>query len=625
MRTSDKRHLDPAKILRSGTTTFMRRATTRRCMITWRTGLKICAALVAFTLLSTVFFSTAGYVPAVRTLAAPGAFTTPVVVNDNRVNDQSVPVIVTLPNYKLLVAWQDARSGNEDIYVSTTADNGTTFTANRRADDSVGLSKQIEPAAAVSGNGTIYLTWQDNRRSTYDYDVYFSKSYDGGLTFTRNVRVDDSNGVLSWQERPSIVVTSGGTIYIAWSDDRTGTIRIRGAYSTDGGATFSPSEEVVPGTLSGQTGIALVSNANRIFAVFLDNVTGVAHPYVCASTNGGKSFTIPVRLDNTGSPGAVQRNIAIAPMPGGGIVAAWEDNRNGNWDIYSCIVSSHSVITTSDLRVDDDSTGASQLGVSVASDQLGNVYAAWADERDLLYSIRFTYLIAGESQYNSSIEVSRPGPNDMQRRPSVVSTEPGKVFVVWQDDKTGTYDVYFSSASFPILFGLPLESGWNLISIPSDGYGYRASTLGLKNGDLVTDWDSTTQKYTKTYIVGVSPPSQDFDINPSTGYWIFTGSHERINLKGNIPTAKQSKNLVVPAGGGWTVVGFESLNVTRYASDITKMLNGSAVVTTVLSYNTLTGSYKQYLPAIPPTDFVLAPGRAYWCWVTANSTLSYSP
>jgi len=588
-------------------------------------ALKVCATLVALSFFSTILVGSGGYAPIVRSLAVPGVFSTPVVVNDNKVNDQSVPLVIAMPNAKLLVAWQDARSGNEDIYISTSVDNGSNFTVNKRVDDSIASSKQIEPAVAVTGNGTILLTWQDNRRSTYDYDVYFSKSYNGGLSFSRNIRVDDSNGQLSWQERPSIVVSSGGVIYIGWTDDRTGTIRERGAYSTDGGATFSPSEEIVPGGTSGQTGIALASSGNRIFAAFLDNVSGTPHPYLSSSTNGGRSFTSPARLDSTGSSGAAQRNVAIASMPGGGIVAAWEDNRNGNWDVYGCIVSSHSVVTTPDFRFDDDATGANQVGVSVASDQLGNIYAAWGDERDLLYWIRFSYLIAGESKFNASIEVSRPGNNDMQRRPSVIATEPGRVFVAWQDDKTGTYDVYLSSAYFPGLFGLTLQRGWNLISIPSVGFAYKASTLGLKNGDLITDWNSSVQAYTRSYIVGVSPSAVDFDLLPSTGYWVFTGGHERINLKGNIPTAKQFKNIVVPASGGWTVVGFESLNVTRYASDIPKMLNATGSITTVLFYDTLTGTYRTYIPAIPPTDFVLAPGQAYWCWCSSSTTLSYSP
>ncbi len=164
-----------------------------------------------------------------------------------------------------------------------------------------------------------------------------------------------------------------------------------------------------------------------------------------------------------------------------------------------------------------------------------------------------------------------------------------------------------------------------MISIPSEGYTYMASTLGLKNGDIVTEWNSTRQVYSKMYIVGVSPPSADFAIVPGVGYWVNTGSHERMNLKGNIPTSKQSKHISVPSGGGWAAVGFESLNTSRYASDIPNMLNVTGGVSKVAAYDSVTGVYSTYLVGVPPSDFLLAPGQAYWCFFNVNVTLSYTP
>lgn len=387
----------------------------------------------------------------VRTTASDIVFTAPVMVNDNRANVQAAPVIATVPGAELFVAWQDSRSGNEDIYVSRSLDNGSSFSPNKRADDSIVSSKQVEPSVAISENGTIYMAWQDNRRRTFDYDIFFSKSYDGGETFARNLKVDDSTDAISWQERPSIAVTSSGYIYIAWTDDRTGHIRVRGTWSADGGTTFSASEEIVPsGDTSGQAGISLISNGDRIFAAFMDNVSGLPHPYVCISTDGGQSFSPPARLDNTGSA-ASQRGVSIAPLPGGGIVALWEDSRGGDWDICASMMSSEGDITVADFRVDDDSSEAYQKNAWAATDQLGNVYAIWEDERDSEFAIRFAYLAAGRDSFSASVEVATPGSDDMQRRPSVCSTGPGHVHVSWQDDKAGSYDIYSSAGYVPEL------------------------------------------------------------------------------------------------------------------------------------------------------------------------------
>jgi hypothetical protein len=588
---------------------------------------KAAAVLLILTLISPLLARVGGDEPVVRMTAAPQTtpFRSPVMVNDNKANDQAVPVITAVPGRGLFVVWQDSRSGNEDIYSSISLNNGTSFAPNKRADDSIGTSKQIDPAAAVSANGTVLLAWQDNRRSTFDYDVYFTKSYDGGATFTRNVRVDDPTNNITWQERPSIAVTARDTIYIAWTDDRTGNLRVRGAFSTDGGATFSPSEEIVPsGSTSGQTGVVVVSNGDRIFVAFMDNVLGAPHPYVCVSTNSGKSFSAPTRLDNTGSGGASQRGVSIAPMPRGGVVAVWEDSRNGNWDIYASITTANCAITTSSFRVDDDSTGADQEGACVAADQLGNIYAVWVDERNSLFAIRFAIIEAGETLPTASVGVAPPKADDLQRTPSIIATGPGCVFVAWQDDRAGSYDVYSSAGYIPDLFDLTLLKGWNFASMSLVSSGCLASTLGLMVGDTVVGWNSTTARYDQSYVVGVSPPTHDFVIGESTGYWVYAGATEKVSLHGSLPTANQNKKINVPTGGGWATLGFDSLNIVRRASDIPPMYSGGNI-STVVTCDPVTGAYTSYFTGTPVNDFILVPGQAYWIWCSASGTLTYTP
>jgi hypothetical protein len=551
-------------------------------------------------------------------------FGAPIMVNDVTTNDQGAPTTISLPARDVFIAWQDARSGSEDIYVPKPHNNGTNFAPNKRADDATGTSKHIEPAAAATVNGTILLTWQDNRRSVFDYDIYFAKSYNDGANFTKNIKVDDSNSTsISWQERPSIATTTGGAIYIAWTDDRTIQLRVRGAWSIDGGNTFSPSKEISPLTSSyGQTGVSLAANGDRIFAAFVDNTTstGKPHPYLCISTDGGKTFSAPVRLDSSGN-GGWQMSVSIAPMPGGGIVAVWEDLRNGNGDIYACIVSSNGTITTPDFRVDDDTTGAYQLDPSVAADQLGDIHVTWQDERNGLYAIRYAYRQAGGNQFSSSMEVASPGANDIQRRAVVTAADPGRVFVTYEDDKRGDYDVYLSAGDVPFI--LDLGSGWNFISLPRIGYGYNASTLGLTTGDTVAQWNPDTQTY-KSYVVGV--PVNDFSILPNTGYWINVPSGTRtLTLFGSFPTTYQSRTITVPSGGGWATVGFSLLDTSRHAKDIPSMFSVPGSITTIASYNQTTQTYTSWVSVIPDlNNFALLPGQAYWIMCRSSGVLNYT-
>jgi hypothetical protein len=594
--------------------------------------LKTAATLIVLLFLSTTFAGSVRDTPIARSSAGPFPFGPPIIINDKTTGEQTAPIITAYNGKELFAAWQDSRISTawSATYASRSFDNGTTWTPNKRIDDPIfNSSKPQEPAVAISRNGTILVTWQDNRRNTLDYDIFFAKSYDGGATFKKNTKVDDSQtSPSSWQERPSIAVTFGGAIYIAWTDDRTGPLRVRWAYSTDMGGTFSASKEISPASAGGQNEVDLVANGNHIFAAFIDNATGVNHPYVCVSSDGGKTFTNPARLDDTGSPGKAQNGVSIAPLPTGGVVATWADTRNGDSDIYASTVSADCRVITSNIGVDNDSsyTYNWQEAAAVATDQLGNVYAAWQDERTTGYpAIRFAILKAGKSQFAASVEVAKPGNTDMQLRPTVTTSDPGHVYVAWQDDKAGTSDVYMSAGYFPNLYHLALVSGWNFISLFVANSTLKASTLGLMKGDVVSQWNSSRGVYDKQYIVGISPPIFDFAIKQSTGYWVWAGASETVSFNGTIPTSKQSRTIAGPAGGYWASIGFVSFNSTRRASDIPGMYSVPGGVTAVSSYNPSLRKYTTYVVGLPSSDFKVAPGQAYWCWCISSGVLSYLP
>ena len=181
-----------------------------------------------------------------------------------------------------------------------------------------------------------------------------------------------------------------------------------------------------------------------------------------------------------------------------------------------------------------------------------------------------------------------------------------------------------SSATVSIAFSLNLVKGWNFVTVPGVGFGYKASTLNLLRLDTVVSWSPATQSYDKTYIVGVTPPSGDILIAPSAGYWINAVANETLRLNGTIPTTTQTRVVTVPAGGGWVNIAFNTLNAAWKASMIPAMYSGGSV-TLVASYDPVTGTFKSYIPGVPPSDFTLIPGWAYWCFVTASGTFTYLP
>jgi len=195
-------------------------------------------------------------------------------------------------------------------------------------------------------------------------------------------------------------------------------------------------------------------------------------------------------------------------------------------------------------------------------------------------------------------------------------------------DRNNSLDVFHSIPVMVGPFTLNLVAGWNFVSVPLVGAGYKASTLpGIKAGDMISQWAPALQKYDKTYIKG-GPPTLDFTLAPNVGYWIWAASTRQCNISGIIPTTAQSYAFTVPSAGGWITIGFESMKTTVKAADVPKMYSGTGVITMVAWYNPATGKYVSWISALPGvSNFIVNPGVGIWCWVTQGpgGTITYVP
>lgn len=196
------------------------------------------------------------------------------------------------------------------------------------------------------------------------------------------------------------------------------------------------------------------------------------------------------------------------------------------------------------------------------------------------------------------------------------------VYSVYVDDAHG-HNVSSTAIMHVLLsYTMNLAAGWNLVTIPFVGHSYKASNIGLQFGDVVAGWNSSTKTYDRNYIVGLSPPSLDFALSPSEGFWVYAGGARTLTLYGDAATDLQMRDIEVPDGGGYVIVGIASLNSTLMASSLVDMYAGGAM-TVVNAWNAVTGTWRTYYAGLPFTDFALTPGMAAFVWVTASGTFSY--
>ena len=150
----------------------------------------------------------------------------------------SYPVLAVDPvnSQTLYVAYagdpQDPfRLDDGEILFTRSTDGGSTWSAQVRVNDDATSTDQFHPDMAVKPDGTIDIVWYDKRNGANDdmWDVYITKSTDGGISFATNVRITDQSfatptdlsGFVPWMGEYLGLVVDGSTAYVAFTSSLT--------------------------------------------------------------------------------------------------------------------------------------------------------------------------------------------------------------------------------------------------------------------------------------------------------------------------------------------------------------------------------------------------------------------
>jgi predicted amidohydrolase len=204
------------------------------------------------------------------------------------------------------------------------------------------LDNKWSPTIAATPDGGVYVAWADFR--DYSWDIFASRSADGGRTFGPNTRINDAPSGERIDERPTIGVDSAGGVHAAWTDlrDVEPDTNVFYARSDDRGASFSANRQLDDSrtgfdpdrdTPSNQWSPSLASAGDRLFVAWQDNRLGNNDIFFATSADRGASFTPSERVDDTGS-GVSEQTLPQLAWSDDYCFVAWEDNRNGQSDIY---------------------------------------------------------------------------------------------------------------------------------------------------------------------------------------------------------------------------------------------------------------------------------------------------
>jgi hypothetical protein len=356
------------------------------------------------------------------------------------------PSIATDNEGNIFIVWDDQRDWYSDIYFSKSTDGGNTFSLDKKISDDLTKYSQLRPAIAVDDEGSIYVVWIDRRNS--NYDVYFTNSTDGGNTFSENKKVNDVDIKVGYGT-PAIAAYGSGNILIAWEDvrdDANGDIYF--ANSTDGGYTFSPNKKVNDdgiGNTQEDPSIA-VDNNEKIYIAWSDDRDGDDDIYISNSTDGGNSFSPNVKINNETSS-TWHREPSLAVDAAGVIYVTWAKSISGDSNISFSYSTDGGNTFSENKTVNDDTSGMTQWHPCLTVGDSGDIFIVWEDSRDSSNDIYFANSTDSGNTFSPNKKINDDVGTNPQWKPCISAFGVKTIYIAWEDNRINERDIYFTNST----------------------------------------------------------------------------------------------------------------------------------------------------------------------------------
>lgn len=282
------------------------------------------------------------------------------------------------------------------------------------------------PGIAVNGS-YIYVVWSDFRGSSNE-KVYFKRSTDGGASWESDVQLTTTPSSSVYP----VIAAFGTTIHVVWQDHRVGGAKIYYKRSVNYGASWEPDVQLSFGTNSFSEYPSIAITGPVVHVVWQDDRDGNKEIYYKRSTNDGVSWEQEMRITNS-SGSSLHPSIYA---PGAYVHVAWSDDRDGNKEIYYKRSLDAGVTWLQDMRLTSDTAESNYPSVSIG----GNVvYVVWQDNRTG-WDIYGKRSLDGGSSWESDTRLTNDISNSFY--PSLISST-NILHVVWQDVRDGNWEIYY--------------------------------------------------------------------------------------------------------------------------------------------------------------------------------------
>jgi hypothetical protein len=334
------------------------------------------------------------------------------------------PALVWTGN-EIGLSWSDNRDGDYEIYFNRISDTGVPVGPDMRITNAIGVSR----GPSLVWTGSEYgLAWLDNRDGGDD-EIYFRRISASGLAIGSDIRVTNDINGSKW---PSLA-WSGNEYGVSWHDTRDGNREIYFRRISGLGVPLDTDVRIT-NAVGDSWDSSLVSTGTEYAVSWDDNRDGNREIYFRRISGAGVPIGSEVRVTNSVGTSSVPSLV----WDGSEYGVSWLDNRDGNYQIYFALISNSGALIATDIRITNSSSNSMYPSLVWAEREYG---VAWQDDRDGNTEIYFNRISELGALITSDLRVT----NDIgtSEVPAIVWTGNG-YGISWLDNRSGNSEIYYA-------------------------------------------------------------------------------------------------------------------------------------------------------------------------------------
>jgi prepilin-type N-terminal cleavage/methylation domain-containing protein len=249
------------------------------------------------------------------------------------------------------------------------------------------------------------------------------------------------------QTNSRIAIDNAGNFYIVWRDFRSGSNgKVYGQKYNPSRVKQWASDVNIATPNDTDLPDVKVDSFGDLYVSWNDNSNGNEDVFLSkrSSANGNDMWTGPKKIDTT-ADNKDQTNSRIAVSANGTTTIVWQDNRNGNLDSFiSRIDINHINIWASEVKLNTNAVNTTdQYEPVVAIDTDDKIYSAWTDRRNGnkdIYAARLNS--SGTHEWANNLKLNTDAGTADQSEPSMAVDSENSIYATWTDLRNGNEDIY---------------------------------------------------------------------------------------------------------------------------------------------------------------------------------------